>query len=767
VTSRPSLPAAGLCLALVVGLMGGACSGVARRTVAEGSRAPETPRSPAGGAPVWREPVTGEADVEPLPADRNERRLAEGPSLFDPREVAVEDEEPAGGVVQALSRGEDEADGPERPIPQEEVERLRAAAELLEPESAVQQARPRGLGLAGPSLLAPVAGTAITSMTASSPVPPDPEVAVGPNHIVAVVNSRYAVYDKSGALLAGPSSLVTFFTGFAGTPGCSSAFPGIFDPNVLYDEEADRFVMGVDGGGSSYCIAVTTGPSPTGSWYRYAFPTNYGGPGFDFPHAGVGREAIYLGSNQFTCLFSGCSWVGGRVYAIDKWALYAGQPAQVVTHSVGSVNSTPQPANLHGYLQGTWPQDGPHYLFTEDYFGAIHSLWSWTDPFGANQLVLLANLNLSTASGVTAVFPPVAPQLSSTQTLESNDWRGLDTEYRNGRLWLTNSIGCNPGGGTVTCVRWAEVDPEIPEVVQAGVFSSAGEHRLFPDLAANHCDTMAVGYTKTSSTIHPAVWATGRQRGDTAGTLQAEVELRAGDAVYTAFDAVPHRWGDYTGMTVDPDGLTFWYYGEYAPTTSGSWGTFIRPLTFAGCPVLAPTPLEPDLGAVLVSATGPPLEVELFNLGNSNLEISGIAVGDATRFSVNPNGGGDPCGSTSPTIAPAASCTVELTFHPDAQAYFASELEIQSVDPSNSRDLPLTGVGYFTCPYAVSELLTNGSPETGTVAVSACESIEVGPYELGSAGDLTLLAGLSISFNNGTVIGADLGVALDPFLALP
>ncbi len=721
----------------------------------------------ASGAPVWREPRAAEASVEPLPAGGSDRRLAEGPSLFDPLDPALAGEGSVEGVGQAVSSGQGEADGPERPIPQEEVERLRAAAELLAPGAGIQQARPRGAAPFGPSLLAPTVGTGITSMTASSPVPPDPEVAVGPSHIVAVVNSRYAVYDKSGTLLAGPSSLTTFFTGSGGTPGCDSSYPGIFDPNVLYDEEADRFILGVDGGGSSYCIAVTTGSSPTGTWNRYAFPTNYGGSGFDFPHAGVGRQAIYVGSNQFTCLTSGCSFVGGRAYAIDKWALYAGQPAEVVTHSTGSANSTPQPANLHGYLQGTWPQGGPHYLFTEDYFGAIHSLWSWDDPFGADDFALLANLNLSTASGVTAAFPPLAPQLGSAATLESNDWRGLDTEYRNGHLWLTNNIGCNPGGGAVTCVRWAEVDPEVPAVVQAGVFSSAGDHRLFPDLAANHCDAMAVGYTKTGSTLYPAVWATGRQRGDAAGTLQAEVELRVGDADYTAFDGSPHRWGDYTGMTVDPDGLTFWYYGEYAPTTSGSWGTYIRPLTFAGCPVLAPAPLEPGLGAVLVGDTGAPLEVELFNIGNTNLELSNIAVADATRFSVDTLGGGDPCGSTSPTIAPAASCTVELTFHPDGQDYFASELEIQSVDPSNSRDLPITGVGYFACPYAVSELLTNGSPETGTVAVSACETVEVGPYELGSAGDLSLVAGISVSFDNGTALCGGLDVTLDPFLALP
>src|SRR2546426_4112650 len=37
--------------------------------------------------------------------------------------------------------------------------------------------------------------------------PPDTNIAVGPNHIVETVNLRYAVYNKSGALLVGPKAL--------------------------------------------------------------------------------------------------------------------------------------------------------------------------------------------------------------------------------------------------------------------------------------------------------------------------------------------------------------------------------------------------------------------------------------------------------------------------------------------------------------------------------------------------------------------------------
>ena len=64
--------------------------------------------------------------------------------------------------------------------------------------------------------------------------------------------------------------------------------------------------------------------------------------------------------------------------------------------------------------------------------------------------------------------------------------------------------------------------------------------------------------------MFPGVFVTGRENGDPAGTVQSEVQLKAGEIAYTAFDGSPHRWGDYTGMTIDPNGSTFWYLGEYS-----------------------------------------------------------------------------------------------------------------------------------------------------------------------------------------------------------
>src|SRR5258706_7335089 len=70
-------------------------------------------------------------------------------------------------------------------------------------------------------------------------VPPDTHAAAGPNHIVEVVNSAIAIYDKTTGTpaLGFPQSLESFF-GATATSNC------LFDPIVAYDELAERFVVG-------------------------------------------------------------------------------------------------------------------------------------------------------------------------------------------------------------------------------------------------------------------------------------------------------------------------------------------------------------------------------------------------------------------------------------------------------------------------------------------------------------------------------------------
>jgi hypothetical protein len=474
-------------------------------------------------------------------------------------------------------RGEIDLEG-EDILSDEEIAILQEEALKLAPDNSIQ------LASQGPGMRAPMANTGFDSIDfteccgGGGVAPPDPEIAAGPNHLIAVVNVAFEVYDKSGNSLAGPT---TFYSFFGALPNCGAAF----DPNVLYDEKENRWMIGVDADGTHYCAAVSQTGDPLGSWNIYAFQTGNSSQFFDYPHAGIGEDAIFVGAN----IFDG-SFLESRIYALEKAAMYAGDPAGILTQNLGRYEDTPQPMNAHGWNQGTWPSDLKHYTLTEVRFnGREHTLWVWDGPFsGPNTFGFVGIINLNEATGVTAGYPVKVPQASG-HPLKANDLRPLDFEYRNGFGWTTSTISCNPGVGLVNCLRWAQIDLSTGEIgpAGAGVYSSLGDYRFFPDLAVNSCNDMAIGYTKSSTSMWPSIWFTGRESADLPGALQAESELKAGEIEYTSFETVvPRRWGDYTGMTIDPDGQTFWYIGEYSKdtgTTAGRWGTYIGSFTYPEC----------------------------------------------------------------------------------------------------------------------------------------------------------------------------------------
>jgi hypothetical protein len=451
-------------------------------------------------------------------------------------------------------------------------------------------------------------------------VPPDPELAVGPNHIISAVNIAFEIYNKAGQIVTPKTTFANLFTGVS---GCNN-LGELFDPNVLYDEEADRFFLGIDSGGTGYCAAVSATPNPTGTWYRYRFNTTASGGFFDYPHAGVGREAIFMGGNIFNC--PTCGYRDSRVWAFHKWSMYNNGSVGVVERVMpgGTSTDTPQPANLHGYDQGTWPSSGPHYIIAEtNYNGSTYTVYAWSDPFGSNGFFPTGTFNWTVATGnIAPLFPPItARQAGSSGRLQTNDWRPQDNEYRNGFLWTTSTITCNPGAGAVNCVRWAQINPANGSIVQAGILASNGDDRYFGDVAANHCNDMAVGYTKSNPSIFPSVFVAGRQGTDPLNSLQGETQLKAGEITYTAFDGSPFRWGDYTGMTSDPNGRDFWYLGQYSKNAghpNARWGTFIGCYSVPSC---QPPTAAPDSSAS-ASDSPPPT---LFEEGNQYSFVPYIA----------------------------------------------------------------------------------------------------------------------------------------------
>src|SRR5262245_50275475 len=172
--------------------------------------------------------------------------------------------------------------------------------------------------------------------------PSDSEGDVGPNHYVEAINETLKVFDKSGNTLSGPTTYNSFFSALVGTP-CANANDG--DPYVLYDKQADRWLISdfafpsFPGTSFFQCVGVSQSPDPVaGPWALYAIqidPANNNQLG-DYPkmamwNDGATQNAYFLTVNLF---INNTTFVGSRAFALDRSAMLAGNAATAIAFTI-------------------------------------------------------------------------------------------------------------------------------------------------------------------------------------------------------------------------------------------------------------------------------------------------------------------------------------------------------------------------------------------------------------------------------------------------
>ena len=111
-------------------------------------------------------------------------------------------------------------------------------------------------------------------------------------------------------------------------------------------------------------------------------------------------------------------------------------------------------------------------------------------------------------------------------------------------------------------------------------------HRFMPSLAVNRAGDMALGYSTSSSTTKPAIQYAGRLASDPVNTFSQGEQLLfqgTGTQLGNCGGSTCTRWGDYTSMTLDPDGCTFWYTNEYYAVDGLNYQTRIGSFAYPSC----------------------------------------------------------------------------------------------------------------------------------------------------------------------------------------
>ena len=428
-------------------------------------------------------------------------------------------------------------------------------------------------------------------------LPPDTVGDIGPNNYVQMVNLSFAIFDRNGNRLLGPSGTNTLWQGFGGP--CETTNDG--DPVVLYDQQADRWIMTqfalprYPRGPFYECIAVSQTPDPTAAWYRYEFLISNSKLN-DYPKFGVWPDGYYMSINQFSCKFVSCSWAGAGAVAFERDKMLAGQSARMVYFDLYSVD-----ANLGGMLpadlDGPPPLAGAPNPFAQmddnawGYSGDQLQIWNfhvdWANPasstFTVNKVLPVSAFD----SDMCAYARNCISQPGGTNLDSLSDRLMFRLQYRNFGSYQTLVVNhtVDANGADKAGIRWYELRDTGSgwEVRQQSTYSPDSANRWVASAAMNGAGHLALGYSVSSTSISPSIRFTGRLATDPLNAMnQAEGFIVNGSGHQTHASG---RWGDYAMLAVDPlDDCTFWFTSEYYNSVSSAgWQTRVGSFKLADC----------------------------------------------------------------------------------------------------------------------------------------------------------------------------------------
>lgn len=595
----------------------------------------------------------------------------------------------------------------------------------------------------------PVQVKGFVGVPVTSFIPPDPILAVGPNHVIVMVNTTFRIYDKNGTLLKNiPAS--AWDNGIV--PGLNHS-----DPQVVYDQYAKRWIMGWlvfpnTGNANYHTLSVSADSSAIGTWYQWKSDATLLGDSVtnglgDYPALGYDSSAVYLVSRQFLTNPSAfyCKLrifkksdlyanTAGPIAYIDFWDfrdLNVGQPVDNLRPTT-SYTSSP-----FGYLMDVPPTASANYV----------TLWKITNPASASPTIDYEHVPVVQYSN-----PRDPDQLGGGTPQIDGGQNAIRANivYRDSMLYAVHSVASGVGNMN-SAVHYVSIDPAQNKAVEDVAFGLTGYFHTYPAISVDKNKSVLINFSRSNALEYVGAYATGRRVADDPG-LSSSIPLREGVANYVlTFGGTRNRWGDYNGTGVDPsDPSIVWFHTEHV-AAKNTWGTWTSKV------VMGPVP-----GAVLT------VDKSLLSFGTKNVGV--ISPGDTLSFTFTNDGTDSVAISSVSTLTPnfklvnpqvftskigsLKSITAKIAFIPQSGGNYTDSLVITSNDVNNSiLVLKLSGTGFIIVKAAAGTMYaTSGTSDGGRIYNV---NTSTGAATVIGATGLTQIASLRVRPGTKELIGLD------------
>lgn len=478
---------------------------------------------------------------------------------------------------------------------------------------------------------APILFQSFNGINMTNSIPPDPNLAVGPTHILAIVNTAFSIWDKSGNLLKNINGAVWVNQI---NPNVGSV---ICDPKILYDHFNSRWVMvwmtlNSNAHLSYWTISVSQDSVPIGTWYSWSTPSYYDGSDStnywsDYEGVGFDKDCIYISGNQWD--MSSGSEKYSKIRIIPSAQLYANTAGPIIWWDIWGITipgTTNNPAyNIRpSYTYGT---PGAYYLVQANSGGSNYiSLYKITNPVTAPVLtgvkVPVTSYSMASAanqlggciSGTTQKFIDVGGS-----TIQN------EPKFRDGYIWLTHCVG-NPLNTSYSALHYVKIAVDSNKAVEDVVFGSLGNYYFYPATIIDKNDNLAITFSRSGDNEYIGSYYTSKLSSDPPGLLSS-YPLQAGKGNYVVdYGSGRNRWGDYSGFALDPsDGNSMWMISEFA-SSKNIWGTYIgglRLIPYSGVKAIVSTS-NVNFGNVELTYSSSIQTVIIKNYGSDKFNILNI-----------------------------------------------------------------------------------------------------------------------------------------------